>query len=722
MLQDLTQLERPWTGVTLPGKLGVPTMLTKQEVNYLYWLGRDVASGAGRIVELGCFLGGSTNALAAGLREGGRVETPMIVYDSFETDGFTATFGDHPYEVGESFRPLFEVHTSRFADRIAAREMLLPSDIQRCDASAVYPEAEPIELLFVDAAKSRGIHACVMHVFGRQLIPGTSLVVQQDFKFPASWWLAVDMWVLRDVFEPVHDVEGSCTLTFRCTRALTDDDLERLTRTPWGDAAAMERVWEDVVSYLRAAAGEHAGCAALAQAASCFERCGRAKRASAWRSRAVEAISAASPSVRAALAPYVDGVCGGAESGESQSLRSSLIKHALMRCHEAGMRRIALYGAGHHTKALLKQEWPEGAPELVVILDDQPDCPAIEGVPVRDASLFDEVIDGIVVSSSGYESTLALAAERVAGPRGIPVVTLYDVQGRIAPVGDEGGVGTKWARVISRANAGLRQRFNLPERTPIEILHDRERFTFAKWMVGTISAYDSAFTYEMVLGVKPELVVEVGVAAGGSSAVLLHGLADSGAALRREDGLGALQSFDVIDYCYFDRERAIGSGTHELCPDLVRGRDLHPKGGAKRAAEILPTASVDLAFIDGNHMHPWPATDVVRLLPLLRPGAWLVLHDINLPAVARRHEARTGESVDWHVHGAEMLFERWPGERLISEMELRNIGAVRVPEDRTELVGVLRSLLATPAEDASSYAVEELAACRALLEAVPLGR
>ena len=61
---------RPWRGVCLPpDAVGIPTMLSKTERKLLYTLAREYASGEGAIVDAGCFLGGSTAALLAVVRD-----------------------------------------------------------------------------------------------------------------------------------------------------------------------------------------------------------------------------------------------------------------------------------------------------------------------------------------------------------------------------------------------------------------------------------------------------------------------------------------------------------------------------------------------------------------------------------------------------------------------------------------------------------------------------
>ena len=51
---------RPWSEDPLRAPLGAETMLSTGELDFLHWLGKSQYSGAGRVVELGSFLGGST--------------------------------------------------------------------------------------------------------------------------------------------------------------------------------------------------------------------------------------------------------------------------------------------------------------------------------------------------------------------------------------------------------------------------------------------------------------------------------------------------------------------------------------------------------------------------------------------------------------------------------------------------------------------------------------
>lgn len=218
------------------------------------------------------------------------------------------------------------------------------------------------------------------------------------------------------------------------------------------------------------------------------------------------------------------------------------------------------------------------------------------------------------------------------------------------------------------------------------------------WAVGCIGVVDAMFLYDMVAGVRPERIIEIGVASGGSTSLLLRALADAGLTARDERGEARLRSFDLHPFCYFDRTRPVGSAVAEMCPDLADGLDLRRGMTAIDAGRLLAGGGAALAFVDGDHRHPAPTADVLALAPALAPGAWIVLHDIDLPAAAKRYEANHATRVDWHHAGAEVLFEHWPFEKLRGAGDAANIGAVRVPTGRAMTRGDLAGPIGEPWE------------------------
>jgi Methyltransferase domain len=200
----------PWRLTTLPTDvLNVTTMLSTSERALLYWLACDYYTGAGEIVDAGCFVGGSTVSLAHGLIDGGHVgEHPRIhVYDLFISDSYMIEHYFKPlgieYTSGESFRRYFDANTRAVASLL---------QVHQGDIRQIGWTGEPIEILFIDISKHWSINDVLLTDFFPCLMPGHSIVIQQDFVFEWCPWLALTMEYLADYFEYVAFVEHNSTV------------------------------------------------------------------------------------------------------------------------------------------------------------------------------------------------------------------------------------------------------------------------------------------------------------------------------------------------------------------------------------------------------------------------------------------------------------------------------------------------------------------------------
>ncbi|HEX8573628.1 MAG TPA: class I SAM-dependent methyltransferase [Allosphingosinicella sp.] len=188
-----------------PACRAVPTMLMDDELRLLDYLADRYWSGKGIIVDAGCFLGGSTLALASGLRANlerrGRPESPLIhSYDLFRIEGWTiGPYFPETRKAGESLRSTFESNIEAYSPLVRVHEG---------DIAASEPPDRPIELLFIDLAKNWMVCDWITeHLFPR-LIPGRSVVIQQDYLWGASTgWLQVTMEYYSEEFEILCDTD-----------------------------------------------------------------------------------------------------------------------------------------------------------------------------------------------------------------------------------------------------------------------------------------------------------------------------------------------------------------------------------------------------------------------------------------------------------------------------------------------------------------------------------
>jgi len=448
----------PWDAPRLGASDLVPTMLTRRELDYLHRLAGEMR-GLGRVVELGSFLGGSTAAIVKGLRDSGGVDNPVLVYDAFvapDEAAFEAApeligFGLEP---GRSFRSIFDrLHASRAGD-IVVREGFLPTS--QPDGS-IYPESEPIGLLFVDIAKMWGVHPTVQEVFGCHVAPGGALVQQDfgDFRVP---WLVIHMWRLRELFTPVHRVGATSTFAFERSRVDAVDAFGELDRDA---AAAPDELWVEIAAYWSRvlpadedAEGWLAGYrAAHAVHAKRWDIAIDAARAhDDWRrSDASEGVHKA-PGWDDFLVKLPERIRtrGGDERSavKADALANERAQHRAIgatiepktvwsrvrsELEARGIRSVVLYGGGRHTRRLLEGGWLGPEIEVVRIADDNPAADEIAGVPIArpDDLIGDTRIVGaaVIPSSDAYEAEIFPAAERLAAAFGGVALRAYSAGG-----------------------------------------------------------------------------------------------------------------------------------------------------------------------------------------------------------------------------------------------------------------------------------------------------
>jgi hypothetical protein len=185
-------------------------------------------------------------------------------------------------------------------------------------------------------------------------------------------------------------------------------------------------------------------------------------------------------------------------------------------------------------------------------------------------------------------------------------------------------------------------------------------------------------------------MLEIGVSAGLTSGALLF------AANRHHPA--SLDGVDIAETVYYDQTKRVGEVV-EVLESAVRARyALHLK---KTAIDVMSMdKSFDLAFIDGNHAHPWATFDLLCILPKLRKGAVVILHDIHYFCT--------------HSQGGYCLFE----SVTVPKAKVGNIGCL-ITDDVEQLLEGMYSSFTMNWQD--MLPAESIASAASSLETTALG-
>jgi len=228
--------------VKLPSLPDLPGMISPSEMRYLYWLTGETFLGMGEVVEVGTWLGRSTSCIAAGVNKSSSSRR-LWCYDSYEwieAFNFKVDGSDYNLKAGDDFQPQFLKNVSSVSDKIISIKAPI-SKISWCKA--------PIEILILDAPKSRQDISKCLTVFAPYLIPGISVVVLQDYCYSPSYGISTVVAANQWRLEPVHWVTPSSMATFKVTAGF---DPQTVPDPEWNfdawEPAKIEKAWEKILA------------------------------------------------------------------------------------------------------------------------------------------------------------------------------------------------------------------------------------------------------------------------------------------------------------------------------------------------------------------------------------------------------------------------------------------------------------------------------------------
>ena len=195
-------------------------MLSPDEMRMLFAAAADFYRGAGQIVDAGAFAGMSAYCLATGVTENRDLVSRgrcIHSYDLFETDdSYTRDYIRNVFYtsqdvngnkkgnlyipgINEDFLEIFWHQNLKYAHLIEAH---------KGDFTQQAWNKAGIEILFVDVCKTRSLQNHLLLEFLPSLIPGESIVIQQDFHHPWHPYIHIAMEILAPNFEILISREG----------------------------------------------------------------------------------------------------------------------------------------------------------------------------------------------------------------------------------------------------------------------------------------------------------------------------------------------------------------------------------------------------------------------------------------------------------------------------------------------------------------------------------
>jgi len=208
-------------------------MTQAAERAYCQWYAGRQYAGKGQIVELGCWLGSLTNALARGLQANRRIPDAakrIQVFDYFKWDVVMEDWVKGTPLQGRT--PVGENYMTVFLEMIAKHRSMVT--INEADLTTTRWTGENIEFLLVDAMKSYVLANNITCEFFPSILPGGYIFHQDYFHF-FHGWIHFIMYRLRDYFKAIFEVPDSTTIIYKCVRKLPfraielPDSLKKIT-------------------------------------------------------------------------------------------------------------------------------------------------------------------------------------------------------------------------------------------------------------------------------------------------------------------------------------------------------------------------------------------------------------------------------------------------------------------------------------------------------------
>ena len=205
---------------------------------------------------------------------------------------------------------------------------------------------------------------------------------------------------------------------------------------------------------------------------------------------------------------------------------------------------------------------------------------------------------------------------------------------------------------------------------------------------------EQEFLTDIVRQYKPKKLLELGIASGSSSVLLLNAIQDI--------PNSHLTSIDYSTPYYRDKTKNSGFVVDEY-PDLKQKWTLYTGAMSCRFLEKIGN-EIDLCFIDTMHCSPGEFLDYLQVLPFMKKDGIIVLHDIAF---------HTYENELWNT--CCILFSAIHGQKILPEYTehkyVPNIGAIKLSpsamEEAFDIFNALTLAWAYPLKDKEFYELKK---------------
>ncbi len=203
--------------------------------------------------------------------------------------------------------------------------------------------------------------------------------------------------------------------------------------------------------------------------------------------------------------------------------------------------------------------------------------------------------------------------------------------------------------------------------------------------VSMMADYERAFLNSLIRQYKPKKLLELGVAKGGSSVVMLNAIKDI------EDA--KLYSIDYLDYLYCDNSKKVGYAVKERVPELVNRWELKTNGLPCDFMDEIG-GDIDFVLIDTMHINPGEILDFLMVLPYLKENAVVVFHDTALHVIS-------SEPCQFKIANTNnLLMSAIKGKKILPEFFdshiFPNIGAVELNKSTRENIWDIFNIIKQP--------------------------